>query len=254
MSKAKRTEITKLTRARKTTRNILLAKVPPWTKGDKKLSVANPEAAAMAQNVIDETADHVHLREARILLLFEEGKTPNADGQVELGRARKANPIVQLLGDRPDFIVKLNAETWDAFDPSQCLALMDHELTHCACTVAGRFVAEGKLDGFVKRLGKDLVSVQNDEKDDQGRVLVRYRKRDEKTGRLAWRIRRHDVEEFVAVGGRWGAWKEDLAHLALNLQAVDVMDKPGQPDPKMPLMAGAGGGTMREAACSGKAE
>ena len=77
-----------------------------------------------------------------------------------------------------DFIIILNRETWEAFSEEQRAALLDHELCH----------AEVKYnDGQV-------------EFDDRGRIV--------------YRIRKHDIEEFSEVVSRNGIWKNDLIAFA----------------------------------------
>jgi len=187
--------------------------------------VADAEARALAQNVIDEIEDHRWLREARVLLLFRSGVQPNAENQICLGQARRAAPLVALLGERPDFVILLTRETWEAAAPRKRLALLDHELTHCAVTIAGKFVSPAKLEAFVAQLGKRHIETTNIT-DDKDRTLVRYVKTDA-DGRPRWRIRHHDVEEFYDVLGRWGAWDAAAARL------IDLLEKPD--DGQMPL-------------------
>lgn len=212
-----------------------------WSDGIKSLFLANIPSMAKAQNLIDGLDDHIHLREAKILLLFRTGATANADGQIERGKANKTSPLLRLLAGegekiQADFIVTLNADRWNDLEDFQKLALLDHELMHCAVTIAGKFIPTSKLMEFKKNVGDDLVEVCEDVTDDSGRTMVRYRKRKGsfKPGEgkgpegedfyhaqpFAWRIRKHDVEEFVDVFARWGAWGESLNRF------VDVIEPP----------------------------
>ncbi|HUX16643.1 MAG TPA: putative metallopeptidase, partial [Phycisphaerae bacterium] len=201
---------------------------------------------AAAQRLIDTVADHRHLRQARIVLLWTGGKTPDGDGRLELGHARKANARDWIGLDRPDFLVELNAEAWwdQEPDPDQEAdrpaadawrgALVDHELSHCSVTVAGRYVKAEHVAAFVVDVGADHVQTHLDRRDEKGRALVRYWRRrgpikpgqaDYHAQPLAWRMRKHDVEEFSAVAGRWG-WR------AIGVAAlVDVMDRPDEDAP-----------------------
>ena len=208
-----------------------------WSCGDKTLGLAGIAARSIAQNVIDGVDEHRHLRSARILILYQTGQKANADGLVELGRARKASPIVQLVGERPDFLITINEDQWAGLSDVQNVALLDHQLTHCAVTICGRYVPEAMLEAFEEMLGGDHVETCTDVRDEKDRVLVRYRKRrgpirpgqdgyEEQP--YAWRIRKHDIELFSAVVHRWGAWT--TAHRAL----VDTMDEPEEP---MPLLS-----------------
>jgi len=99
---------------------------------------------------------------------------------VKLAEATRAGDLDRQLHGW-DFIILLNREEWlgAEFSRAQMLSLVDHELCHCAA-----------------RLDKYGEQVQDSE------------------GRGSWRIRRHDVEEFVEVVRRHGLWKADLEQFA----------------------------------------
>ena len=243
--------IKKLTRKRPKTPNVLDVELAGWSEGDKSLFAAPAGVRGMAQNLIDidHVDDHAHLREAKILILMRTGAKKDADGLVTLGTARRMSGLMKTLFARegrqgpepsPDFTLELNADRWDELEDYQQLALIDHELTHCAATIAGKMVGAKKLPAFVQALGDDHVETCDDVADDKGRVLVRYRRRTGgvnpgETGYekqpLKWRVRKHDVEEFVAVFGRWGRWTGNLARM------IDEMDPPD--DGQLSLAAAA---------------
>lgn len=74
-------------------------------------------------------------------------------------------------GWRPVFKITLHAPTWTAYNDRQRLALLDHELLHCA-------QAKGMF-------GEPRFSTQ--------------------TGMPIWTVRPHDSEQFVGTVERWGA-------------------------------------------------
>lgn len=222
-------QIEKLTRAPATSPNVLAPKLAGWTDGDKSLFLANEPARAIAQNLIDQVADHKHLRQAKTLVLFRTGQTANADRQVELGKASKASGLIRLLTGgksedlQADFVIRLNADQWHDMKTRAQAALVDHGLTHCAVTVAGKRFAETmtkKIRQFEQALGDDYIDTV--ELPVEEKVAVRFikRKGPVKPGNPgygdqppAWRIRKHDVQEFVAIVDRHGAWDAALQQL-----------------------------------------
>ena len=224
----------KMTRAISKPPHIMAPPLKGWSDGEKSLFVARPEARSIAQNLIDTIDDHRHLRESRILILFETGAKPDADGRLRYGKASKATPRMRLLtggkvglANQADFCIRLNGDTWGDLEEIGKVGLVDHELSHCAATIAGQYVTEARAIALAKHLGDDHIETHHNDRDDKGRVLLRYLKRpglvkpgkkgysDQRPG---WRTRKHTVEEFVTVAGRWGAWDSDLRAL------VDVMD------------------------------
>lgn len=227
--------IKKLLKPRPKTPNIITVELAGWSEGERSLFGAPEQVRGLAQGVISEFDDHAHLREAHLLLLMQTGLKPNADNLIELGKARKMSGLSKSLFRRageeiaPDFTITLNGDQWGELEEWQQLGLLDHELMHCAATIAGKYVPGSKLTAFVKALGKDHLETCDGVTDEHGRVLVRFRKRkgDVKPGDpgyfdqpLQWRVRKHDVEEFVNVFERWGRWTPNLARM------VDVMEEP----------------------------
>jgi len=220
-------------RKRKDTPNILAPELPELSGAKRCIRLAPPEVRSLAQNLIDDIEEHVWIRQARIVLVMTTGHKADATGRVELGKARRVGPLVKFLaGCSPDFVVELNAGQWAAITPDQQAALMDHELSHCGPVIAGRFVGLAKRAEFLAEIGPRLIEVCEDVRDDKGRCLVRYvRQADD--GRPAWKIRHHDVEDFVGVMGRWGGWTDT------HVRMIDVLEKA---DPQLRLIpAGAAG-------------
>jgi len=125
---------------------------------------------------------HAHLAEAKIALAWKHGNKSDQDGRLQLGQCRKASDLDHEL-HRFDFVILLNYEAWNMADwtVAQMEALIDHELTHASVAV--------DEDGEEKRNSQ---------------------------GRIVWRIRKHDVEEFREIVERHGLWKGDLSAFAMT--------------------------------------
>lgn len=122
------------------------------------------------------TAHHKDLTHARIALAWCTSWKKDADGLVTLGKCRKASDLDRELAAW-DFIILLSHAFW--YDPMvnalQRRALLDHELCHAAV----------KLD-------------------DRGEPV------EDERGRVVYRTRKHDLEEFTEIGARYGCWKGDI--------------------------------------------
>ena len=68
---------------------------------------------------------HRHLDRAAIAYLFRE----HIEGK--LGVAAKCSANVRFLADR-DYTIEFDWQAWKALSPEQRIALVDHELCHCA--------------------------------------------------------------------------------------------------------------------------
>lgn len=237
-----KTTLTKLTKSRKKTPNILAPPAEPAETG-KRLMVAGAEIRGIAQNIIEAVTEHRHLAAgpAMVLMLIERceaiKKKMLAGERVVWGTTQKADAKVRLLGGvcdrvggseaaRPDFVITLNGDWLDliADDAERQLktaALIDHELLHCGAKIAGRFVPPAVVDDEVERLGADHIETRDDFHNEQGDVLVRYYHRDDDDA-LTWKLRKHDVEEFHGVVNRYGAWDRCLA----TLVDVLIQDEP----------------------------
>lgn len=143
----------------------------------------NPESEAY-------NPDHDHLRDARLAFLWT--NAPNSRygvpvvGQAEKGeptgslnkwtRARLQMQLDQWAFESPDFLITLDANYWLAADHRAACATLEHELYHCA-QEKGEF-GEPKFNRL--------------------------------TGRPAFTLRGHDVEEFVGVVRRYGPTSQAL--------------------------------------------
>lgn len=130
-------------------------------------------------------AEHVHLRQARIGVLWtnvlNSRRQRRIVGQAEIpargggtlgvwARARIEQQVREWFGELPDFMLTFDAvHAANADDASFC-ALVDHELYHCA---------QQQDDFGAPKFNKD-------------------------TGKPLWTMRGHDVEEFVGVVRRFG--------------------------------------------------
>ena len=123
---------------------------------------------------------HEELKDARIVCAWALSWKPDADGRVTLGKCKKASELDRELSPY-DFVILLSKDFWMDLhvSPEQRKALLDHELTHAAVSY-----------------------------DERGEPKV-----DEK-GRIVYRVRRHDLEEFSAIAERYGCWKKDIEGFA----------------------------------------
>lgn len=155
------------------------AKSPPKPKKVAyRLIEENDFRYAGISKIVRETvhAHHRHLGDAKIALAWHAGYKPDTDGHVVLGKFKRASDLDRQLVDY-DFILILNREFWTGptTTDEQRRALVDHELCH----------------GQVKN-GPD------------GEPL------EDELGKVIYRTRKHDVEEFAEIVERHGIYKRDL--------------------------------------------
>lgn len=131
---------------------------------------------------------HEDLCDARIALAWCTSWTRDADGKIVLGKCKKASDLDRELAAY-DFIILLAKWFWRALDvtDAQRRALLDHELCHAA-------------------LKRDV----------NGEPV------EDERGRRVYRIRKHDLEEFVAVVDRHGIYTHDLEVFARTLRKAGV--------------------------------
>lgn len=155
----------------------------PDDKGDPPspatASAGNEALAVEAYALMDRLINQHHpaLAKAAICLAWMRGKKADKDGRLHLGRAAKSADLHRQLHEY-DWIVILNREAFGDFTAQQRAALIDHELCHC----------------------RPATDKHNEQKTDA-------------QGKLQWRCRKHDVEEFREVVERHGLWKADLETL-----------------------------------------
>lgn len=142
--------------------------------------------------------DHAHLVDAAIGFLWtnEENasKGRRVIGQAEIpmfrcGKWQKARQEMQIrewFGDIPDFIITLDAVYCLDCSDMEFMALVDHELYHCAQAI----------DDFGSpKFNKD-------------------------TGMPSFAMRGHDVEEFIGIVKRYGVGNPD-SNLAIMVKAAN---------------------------------
>ena len=134
------------------------------------------------------SAHHEELASARIALVWCTSWVPDADGRVTLGQCSRASDLDREMAAF-DFVILLRRSFWidDRVTDKQRRALLDHELMHATVRVD----AHG-----------------DPQTDDRGRVIYRTRK--------------HDIEEFTDIVARYGTYKADLEKFAKALQAKGV--------------------------------
>lgn len=122
-----------------------------------------------------------NLQEAKIALAWRKAFKADKDGRLILGKCVKASDLQKEFADY-DFVILLNQEVWqDAdFTEDKKKALLDHELCHAVPAI--------------------------DDKTGEQREDAR--------GRLVWRIKKHDIEEFRSVVAHHGCYKADLEAFA----------------------------------------
>lgn len=132
---------------------------------------------------------HPHLSDAKIVIAWRFGWRGDPDGRIKLGQMKKASDLDRGL-HAYDFVMLLNHEVFNAgsFTSDMETALIDHELCHAAV----------KVDS-------DGEPMKNDE------------------GKIVYRIRRHDVEEFSEIVARHGLWKADVKKL---VELANEHDRP----------------------------
>ena len=136
----------------------------------------------MLRDLVREYRDD--LKDARIALAYCTSWKPDVDGRLTLGKCKKASDLDRELMAY-DFVILLNRWFWN--DPEvtdqQRRALLDHECMHMAVKY-----------------------------DDSGEPV------EDERGRLVYRTRRHDVEEFADTVTRHGVYRRDLEQFAHALR------------------------------------
>jgi hypothetical protein len=120
---------------------------------------------------------HEELGDAAIALAWCTSWRLDLDGKITLGRLRRASSLDRELSAW-DLVVLLNREYWENENTTDICrdALLDHELSHAAT--------------------RDDPDTGDPMRDERGRIL--------------YRLRKHDIEEFSGVVSRRGLWKKDL--------------------------------------------
>lgn len=132
---------------------------------------------------------HQDVLDARFALAWHTGWKPDDDHHLTLGQCRKSSDLEREIQDAAayDFVILLNQNFW--LDPlvtdTQRRAVLDHELCHAAV-----------------KLGDD------------GLPAIDER------GRVTYRIRKHDLEEFSTIAERYGCWKRDIEAFAKSLASA----------------------------------
>lgn len=129
-------------------------------------------------------AHHSELKDARVALAWCTSWRADVDGRAKLGQCRRATELDRELMAY-DFVILLQKDFWTNVTVSneQRTALVDHELCH----------ASVKLDPYTHEPIED------------------------ERGRVVYRLRKHDLEEFDEIAERHGCWKRDLERFAAAL-------------------------------------
>lgn len=133
-------------------------------------------------------AYHQDVQDARFALAWHTNWKPDDDRHLMLGQCRKSSDLEREIQNASayDFVILLNQDFFA--DPLvtdlQRRAVLDHELCHAAV----------KLE--------------------DGHPVIDER------GRVQYRIRKHDLEEFSEIAERYGCWKRDIGAFAESLAAA----------------------------------
>ena len=133
---------------------------------------------------------HEELTQARIALAWNTAWKPDVDGRVTLGKCKKASDLDRELASF-DFVILLRRAFWldSRVSDQQRRALLDHELHHAAVKY-----------------------------DETGEPV-----QDER-GRMVYRTRKHDIEEFAPIVRRYGLWTADIERFAIALQRSSLSE------------------------------
>ena len=157
----------------------------------KLIDATTATGAAMYARLEEELArdHHADVQSASFALAWCTSWKPDVDGRVVLGKCRRSSELDREF-HRYDFVILLNQAWWYDLGVTDQMrvAILDHELCHAAPAIDER-TGEQKLD---------------------------------ERGRRLWRMRKHDLEEFVGVAHRHGTYKRDveLFYRALREAAV----------------------------------
>ncbi len=130
------------------------------------------ESYLMMDRIVAE--HHEHLIEANIALAWNLSWSADPDGRLILGKCKKVDDLGRQLHGF-DFVILLNKDAWAEMDTAMRRALLDHELCH----------AQVKLDK-----NEDIVHDEN--------------------GKIVYRCRKHDLEEFRDIVRRHGMWDDGI--------------------------------------------
>lgn len=156
------------------------------------------EARDIGSVLIERISEHAHLEDATIGYIFRDdelrrrGKVIAAEailverilqadkryGRIVRWAILRVLPAFETYP--PDFLILIDRNIWEGMDQSQRIALVDHELSHCAQAVG----EDGETSKFTRE------------------------------GMPVWTIKGHDLEEFCGVIERNGLWNEELANVA----------------------------------------
>lgn len=154
------------------------------------------EARELGEMLIERVEAHVHLQMATVGYVFRDDELRRR-GDVVVAEAILVERILQsekryarivkwailrILGidDLPTFLVLIDRNIWEGYSIEEKVALVDHELSHCAQATTE--------DGETPKFTRD--------------------------GDPVWTIKGHDLEEFCGVVERNGLWSEQLREMA----------------------------------------
>lgn len=140
---------------------------------------------ALMRELIDNY--HTELKEAKIALAWNYIWKADIDGNLTLGKCKRASDLDRSVPYPFDFIIILLYKFWHDPNVNDMLrrALLDHELCH----------ATTKIDNN----GEPV-------RDDSGKII--------------YRSRRHEIEDFVVIVERYGTYVPQMEKLAFILREL----------------------------------
>ena len=131
---------------------------------------------------------HPELAVADFVIVYRYGQKPDKDGRLELAKINLCSEKDWVLHGH-DFVLQLNYKAWSSMTRAFRVALLDHELCHATV-----------------------------DSDEEGNVPQ------DAHGRIRYRMRKHDLEEFVGVVRRHGAYATDVQEMAQAM--IELKEKP----------------------------
>jgi hypothetical protein len=145
---------------------------------------------------------HDGLSMAKIALVWLYDVKADKNANLCLGKARKASDLDREFS-MFDIVIFLNYQVWGELTPRQREALIDHECMHVTPTT-----------------------------DDQGEYKMDDR------GRIVYRMRHHDIEEFRDVVKRHGLYLSNLQEFYKTIQAAPLFkDECQEPLPGLKVVS-----------------
>lgn len=134
--------------------------------------------------IVRDHHEPLHMAHIALVAMFE--VKADKDGHLMLGKCKIASDLDREFSEY-DIVIFLNSHAWGELTPAQRDALVDHELMHATPSL-----------------------------DPEGEIKLDSR------GRVVYRLRDHDIQEFNDVVKRHGIYLSDLAEFCRTLKAAPL--------------------------------